>query len=191
MSVFPMNAPRYAVYMMLDEPKANASTHGYATAGWVSAPAAGRVIARIGPMLGLLPDTENGGGDQRLALHPAPARPSAGRQALAGRAGREPAGRQGTDRPSRRRRPPRSPRSADMNAAVPLTDVWPEAAGLGLRGMTADSRAVKPGFLFAALPGAKADGRAFIAERGGQAGLSPCWRRWRHRMARGRCAGDS
>ena len=59
MSAFPMNAPRYAVYMMLDEPKANASTHGYATAGWVSAPAAGRVIARIGPMLDLLPDTEN------------------------------------------------------------------------------------------------------------------------------------
>jgi len=59
MSAFPMNAPRYAVYMMLDEPKADASTHGYATAGWVSAPAAGRVIARIGPMLGLLPDIED------------------------------------------------------------------------------------------------------------------------------------
>ena len=59
MSVFPMQAPRFAVYMMLDEPKANASTHGYATAGWVSAPAAGRVIARIGPMLGLLPDIAN------------------------------------------------------------------------------------------------------------------------------------
>lgn len=59
MSVFPMNAPRYAVYMMLDEPHANASTHGYATAGWVSAPAAGKVIARIGPMLGLLPETDN------------------------------------------------------------------------------------------------------------------------------------
>jgi cell division protein FtsI (penicillin-binding protein 3) len=56
MSVFPMNAPRYAVYMMLDEPQADATTHGFATAGWVSAPAAGRVIARIGPMLGLLPD---------------------------------------------------------------------------------------------------------------------------------------
>jgi cell division protein FtsI (penicillin-binding protein 3) len=58
-SVFPMNAPRYAVYMMLDEPQADASTHGYTTAGWVSAPAAGRVIARIGPLLGLLPQTAN------------------------------------------------------------------------------------------------------------------------------------
>jgi len=31
-------------------------------------------------------------------------------------------------------------------------------------GLTADSRAVRPGFLFAALPGTRVDGRAFIAE---------------------------
>jgi cell division protein FtsI (penicillin-binding protein 3) len=59
MSAFPMNAPRYAVYMMLDEPHANASTHGYATAGWVIAPSAGHVIARAAPMLGLLPDLDD------------------------------------------------------------------------------------------------------------------------------------
>ena len=56
MSVFPMNAPKYAVYFMLDEPKGNASTGGYSTAGAVSAPGAGRVIGRIGPMLGLMPE---------------------------------------------------------------------------------------------------------------------------------------
>lgn len=56
MSVFPMNAPRFAVYMMLDEPHATKATYGYATAGWVIAPAVGKVIARIGPMLGMLPD---------------------------------------------------------------------------------------------------------------------------------------
>jgi UDP-N-acetylmuramoyl-L-alanyl-D-glutamate--2,6-diaminopimelate ligase len=33
-----------------------------------------------------------------------------------------------------------------------------------IRGLTADSRTVKPGFLFAALPGAKLDGRQFVAE---------------------------
>jgi cell division protein FtsI (penicillin-binding protein 3) len=56
--VFPMNAPRYAVYMMLDEPKANAQSHGYRTAGQIVAPATGKVVTRIGPMLGLLPENE-------------------------------------------------------------------------------------------------------------------------------------
>ena len=38
----------------------------------------------------------------------------------------------------------------------------PELAGVS--GLTADSRAVQPGFLFAGLPGGKGDGRGFIAE---------------------------
>lgn len=77
MSVFPMNAPRYAVYMMLDEPHATAKTHGYATAGWVAAPAAGRVIARIGPMLGMLPDIEHEAEiKQALYIPLQPARPA-------------------------------------------------------------------------------------------------------------------
>ncbi|WP_431286005.1 UDP-N-acetylmuramoyl-L-alanyl-D-glutamate--2,6-diaminopimelate ligase [Humitalea sp. 24SJ18S-53] len=45
-----------------------------------------------------------------------------------------------------------------------------------LAGLTADSRAVAPGFLFAALSGARADGRGFIAEavaRGAAAILAP------------------
>ncbi|WP_102866896.1 UDP-N-acetylmuramoylalanyl-D-glutamyl-2,6-diaminopimelate--D-alanyl-D-alanine ligase [Pseudovibrio exalbescens] len=38
------------------------------------------------------------------------------------------------------------------------------AASLDVTGLTADSRAVKPGYLFAALPGAKADGLTFAAQ---------------------------
>jgi cell division protein FtsI (penicillin-binding protein 3) len=52
-AAFPMHAPRYVVFAMLDEARGNARTHGYATGGWVAAPAVGRVIARIGPMLGV------------------------------------------------------------------------------------------------------------------------------------------
>lgn len=76
MSVFPMNAPRFAVYMMLDEPHATKATYGYATAGWVVAPAAGKVIARIGPMLGLLPDIADMPQiNQALAIPLQPGRP--------------------------------------------------------------------------------------------------------------------
>jgi cell division protein FtsI (penicillin-binding protein 3) len=83
-SVFPMNAPRYAVYMMLDEPHATAATHGYATAGWVAAPAAGRVIARIGPMLGMLPDLSHAAEiQQALAIPLRPARGSVNRTPVA------------------------------------------------------------------------------------------------------------
>ena len=75
-SVFPMNAPRYAVYMMLDQPHGNKSTHGFSTAGWVAAPAAGRVIARIGPMLGLLPDLRDAPEiNQALYIRLQPGRP--------------------------------------------------------------------------------------------------------------------
>lgn len=74
-SVFPMNAPRYAVYMMLDEPHGNAATGFFSTAGQVSAPAAGRVIARIGPMLGLFPQTDDAAAiEAALAIPLQPAR---------------------------------------------------------------------------------------------------------------------
>ena len=49
-------------------------------------------------------------------------------------------------------------------------------ANLDIRGLTADSRAVEPGFLFAALPGSKSDGRNFINDavaRGAVAVLAP------------------
>jgi len=50
-----------------------------------------------------------------------------------------------------------------------------------LMGLTADSRAVRPGMLYAALPGARTDGRAFIADavaRGATAVLAPTGTAW-------------
>jgi len=58
-SIFPMNAPRYAVYLMLDSPHPTPKTHGFVTSGWNATPAVGKLIARIGPMLGMFPDTKN------------------------------------------------------------------------------------------------------------------------------------
>jgi len=55
------------------------------------------------------------------------------------------------------------------------------ADGPDVQGLTADSRAVRPGFVFAALPGARADGRAFIADavrRGAIAVLAPEGTAW-------------
>ncbi len=52
----------------------------------------------------------------------------------------------------------------------------PAAARVTITGLAADSRAVEPGFLFAALPGVNADGTEFIADalrRGAAAVLAP------------------
>ncbi len=50
-----MDAPRYVIYAMVDEPKGIKRTHGYATGGWVAAPVVRAVVERIGPMLGVAP----------------------------------------------------------------------------------------------------------------------------------------
>ncbi len=52
---FPMNEPRYAVLVMVDEPKPNAKSYGYATGGWVAAPAVGRIITAMASILGVPP----------------------------------------------------------------------------------------------------------------------------------------
>ena len=50
-----MNDPRFAILAMVDEPKPNANSHGYATAGWVTAPVVGAVVQRMAPLYGLKP----------------------------------------------------------------------------------------------------------------------------------------
>lgn len=56
-AVFPTtggaDTKRYFVLILLDEPHASARSAGYSTGGWVAAPAAGRVIERIAPFLGV------------------------------------------------------------------------------------------------------------------------------------------
>lgn len=56
--IFPMDNPQYLVLVMLDEPQAVEGTYGYATAGWNAAPTTGKIISRIGPMLGIMPRTD-------------------------------------------------------------------------------------------------------------------------------------
>ena len=55
LGAFPMNAPRYVVFAMVDEPKPNARSYGFATGGWVAAPVVSRVVQRMAPMLGIAP----------------------------------------------------------------------------------------------------------------------------------------
>jgi cell division protein FtsI (penicillin-binding protein 3) len=54
-AVLPADQPRYQLLIMLDEPHATPETHGFATSGWNAAPVAGKVIARIAPLLGMEP----------------------------------------------------------------------------------------------------------------------------------------
>ena len=54
--VFPMEEPRYAMVMMLDDPKPTKDTYGFHTAAWNVGPAYSRTVSRIAPMLGVRPD---------------------------------------------------------------------------------------------------------------------------------------
>lgn len=54
-AVFPTDAPRYALLVVLDEPKGIPETHGFRTSGWNAAPTTGKIVARIAPLLGVEP----------------------------------------------------------------------------------------------------------------------------------------
>jgi cell division protein FtsI (penicillin-binding protein 3) len=54
-AVLPADKPKYLVLIMLDEPQPVQGTHGFATAGWNAGPTAGKVIARVAPLLDLEP----------------------------------------------------------------------------------------------------------------------------------------
>jgi cell division protein FtsI (penicillin-binding protein 3) len=62
LAAFPTDAPEYLVLVMLDEPQRVAASGNQATAGVNAAPTAGRIIARIAPILGVTAKRER---DQR------------------------------------------------------------------------------------------------------------------------------
>lgn len=53
---FPIHAPRYVVCVVVDEPKGTKETFGYATGGWVAAPAVGRIVQRTAGVMGMAPE---------------------------------------------------------------------------------------------------------------------------------------
>jgi len=55
-SAFPMDHPRYVIIIMLDEPQGTAASSGQRTAAFNAAPIVGRLVPRIGPLLGVMPD---------------------------------------------------------------------------------------------------------------------------------------
>lgn len=71
-AAFPMTSPRYVVLVMVDEPKPNATSYGYATGGWVAAPAVGRIVQRMAPLMGMTPlpvDTPDMASDLLIAVN--------------------------------------------------------------------------------------------------------------------------
>jgi cell division protein FtsI (penicillin-binding protein 3) len=75
-AAFPIYAPRYVVYVAIDSGHATAATHGFTTGGYMAAPSVAHVIARIGPMLNVMPRFDNVEAiNQELAIpmpYPAP-----------------------------------------------------------------------------------------------------------------------
>jgi cell division protein FtsI (penicillin-binding protein 3) len=54
-AVFPVDAPRFVVLVSIDEPHGTKKSYGYATGGWVAAPAVREIVMRLGPMFGIEP----------------------------------------------------------------------------------------------------------------------------------------
>lgn len=56
-SAFPMDRPRFVVVVTVDEPRGTLASSFQRTAAFTAAPVVGKLVPRIGPMLGVRPDT--------------------------------------------------------------------------------------------------------------------------------------
>ncbi|MEC8426521.1 MAG: penicillin-binding transpeptidase domain-containing protein, partial [Pseudomonadota bacterium] len=57
MGAFPLDKPKYIMFLLLDEPKPTENSHGLATAGWNVAPTFSNIVRRIAPMLDIKPSS--------------------------------------------------------------------------------------------------------------------------------------
>lgn len=131
-AAFPMYAPRYVVYIAIDSPHPTAATHGFTTGGWIAGPAVGHVIARIGPMLNVMPRFDNVASiNQELSLpNPFPAPP-----------GVVPYGPNNPGEPDDVAANPPSPRKRDVAQSAPRSTVRerPTAATLAEKSLRHDA----------------------------------------------------
>ncbi len=56
-AAFPMDNPRYVIVTMVDEPIGTEATAFQRTAGYTAAPIVKKTVNRVGPLLGVIPDT--------------------------------------------------------------------------------------------------------------------------------------
>lgn len=59
LSAYPMDNPRYLIYITLDQPKGNENTHGFSTGGWTSAEITKNITRRINIISARLPIDES------------------------------------------------------------------------------------------------------------------------------------
>ena len=57
LGAFPLDEPKYIMFLLLDEPKPTKDSHGFATAGWNVAPTFSNIVRRIAPMLKIKPSS--------------------------------------------------------------------------------------------------------------------------------------
>ena len=55
MAIAPSDKPKYLFATVMDDPQATPETHGFTTAAWNSGEVTGKIIERVGPLLGLEP----------------------------------------------------------------------------------------------------------------------------------------
>jgi cell division protein FtsI (penicillin-binding protein 3) len=73
--VFPVNEPRYLVLISIDEPHGNKQSFGYATGGWIAAPAVRQTIERMASIVGIPPVDEDSPEIRRALLVNMPSPP--------------------------------------------------------------------------------------------------------------------